>query len=383
MKYITSCLDIILVFLLLLMYTKITTPSVALKHYVFLIIFPLIALTTFRYDRRLTLVAGGLAVLLYSGLIFYLYLTDSITITSGGYDEELFSGDVTYIGQVTKLLILIGYILLLSYFAKYSRKLFAKLITDELNLRQQKELFDWEMKIASEVQTKLIPHSFPKIADLDIFATVQQGKYVGGDYCDFIRINDNNVLMIIADVSGKGVPAALIMAEVRASAQILASLNIELEILIERLNNLLYQSTTKKDFVTFFAALIDTSRKELTYISAGHPPPLLYSKGEIKSLSQRTIPLGCRESMPQLIKETVKFVPGDILIAYTDGLLEQSNEDGELYGEERLRNFLKNNANLDVRSFTLQLLNEVKFFGKEHVYYDDVGIASIKYQDIL
>ena len=117
MKYITSCLDIVLVFLLLFLYTRIEIPSVALKNYVFLIVFPLTALTAFRYDRRLTLVSGGLTIALYVALILSLSISKSITITHGGYERELFSADVTYIGQLTKVLILGGYVLLLSYLA--------------------------------------------------------------------------------------------------------------------------------------------------------------------------------------------------------------------------------------------------------------------------
>jgi serine phosphatase RsbU (regulator of sigma subunit) len=382
MKYITSCLDVVLVFLLLLMYTRITAPSVALKNYVFLIVFPIIALTAFRYDRLLTMIAGGLAIILYSGLIIVLCLTKSVIITNGGYDQELFSGDVTYIGQVTKILILGGYVLLLAYLAKYSRKLFAKLITHELNLRQQKELIDWEMKIASQVQTKLQPNAFPDINKLDIYATVKQGKYVGGDYCDFIKLNDEVALMVIADVSGKGVPAALIMAEVRASIQILASMNIELESLTQRLNTLIYHSTAKKDFVTFFAALIDTLRGVITYVNAGHPPPLLYLREHIRRLSQRTIPLGCQESLPHLHKIEEEFPVGSTLVAYTDGLLEQSDQYGEQYGEERLKKFVHINSDLDVQPFTLQLLEEVRNFGQGKELQDDIGIAAVKFSGI-
>jgi hypothetical protein len=110
MKYLTSCLDIILVFLLLFLYTKIEIPAVALKNYVFVILYPLIGLTAFRYDRKLTLIVGVLAVLLYLFLIFYLCISSLIALTWGGYDRELFSQDVTYIGQATKLILLMAFI---------------------------------------------------------------------------------------------------------------------------------------------------------------------------------------------------------------------------------------------------------------------------------
>jgi serine phosphatase RsbU (regulator of sigma subunit) len=382
MKYVTSCLDVVLIFLLLFMYTRIEIPSVALKNYVFLAVFPIIALTAFRYDRMLTLTSGGLAIALYLSLIFYLHGSKSISFTHGGYEQELFSPAVTYVGQLTKVSILVGFVIIVAYFAEYSRRLFVKLVQEESNLRYQKDLTDWELRVASEVQTKLLPHSFPEIEKLDVFAAVRQGRLVGGDYCDILKLNDHLVLLVTADVSGKGVPAALIMAEVRASIQLLAPLNIPLEDLTQRLNTLLYQSTTKKDFVTFFVAEIDTRHRTLRYVNAGHPPPLVYSKGDFRSLSQRTIPLGLYPTLPQLAMGEEEFTPGCLFLSFTDGLLEQTDVRREQYGEERLRMFVQTNADLAVQPFTLALLNELTTFGQGKEFNDDVGIAVAKFHTI-
>jgi serine phosphatase RsbU (regulator of sigma subunit) len=379
MKYITSCLDIVLVFLVLFLYTGIEIPSVALKNYVFLVVFPLIALTAFRYDRTLTLVAGGLAVVLYLVLIFYLYLSKSITLTHGGYERELFSGDVTYVGQFTKVLILSGYVILLSYLAQYSRRLFTKLISDELSVRNQKELIDWELKLASQVQTQFLPHSFPVIAGLEIYGTVQQGRFVGGDYYDFIKLAEDTLLIVAADVSGKGVPAALIMAGVRASTHLLASMQIDLEDFAKRLNSLVHQSTDKKSFVTFYAAEVNTSSRLLTYVNAGHPPPLIYSAGTVRSLAKGTIALGLCASLPQLAKHTEKFPPGSVLVSYTDGLPEQTNSHREQFGEERIQEYLRAKVHLDAQSFTRELLEEIKNFADGNELNDDVSLAVVKY----
>jgi len=376
MKYHTSCLDILLVFLLLFLYTRIEIPAVALKNYVFYVVFPLIALTVFRYDRKLTLTAGGLAFVLYLVLILYLFVSDRVKFTSGGYEEELFSTGVTYVGQLTKVLILGGYVLLLSFLAQYSRRVLVKLVREESNLRHQKELTEWELNVASEVQSTLLPRTFPQIEGLDCFATVQQGRYVGGDYCDFLKLDDHRILMVTADVSGKGVPAALIMAEVRASIQLLASTSIDLEALTQRLNTLLHESTTRKDYVTFFVAVIDVAHKTLCYVNAGHPPPMICAGGTIRSLSQRTIALGLNSSLPQLSAIDLEFSPGSIIVAYTDGLLEQSNPEGDQFGEERLRRFIQTHGSFDARSFVEELLAELREFGKGRQFGDDVGIAA-------
>ncbi len=379
MKYVTSAIDILLVFVLLFLYTTIEIPAVALKNYVFYALFPLVALTAFRYDRSLTLAAGGLALVLYLLLITYLYLSDRLVFTSGGYKEELFSADVTYVGQLTKVLLLGGYVILLTFLAQYSRHVLVKLVKNESNLRYQRELSEWELKVASEVQAALLPRTFPRIEGLDCYATVQQGKYVGGDYCDLLKLDDQRVLVVTADVSGKGVPAALIMAEVRSSIQLLASTTIDLENLAQRLNALLHQSTTKKDYVTFFAAIIDIGHDVLRYINAGHPPPLILMGRTIRSLSKRTIALGLSSSLPELKAIELDFSPGSIIVAYTDGLLEQTNREGEQFGDSRLRQFIQAHDGLDARSFVEELLSELGDFGKGGQFGDDVGITAVRF----
>jgi hypothetical protein len=381
MKYLTSCLDIILVFLLLFLYTKIEIPSVALKNYVFVILYPLIGLTAFRYDRKLTLIVGVLAVLLYLFLIFYLCISSLITLTWGGYDRELFSQDVTYIGQATKLILLMAFIALIAYLAQYSRKLIIKLVGDESTIRQKQEQIEYELKIASHVQQKFVPSSFPNITGLDLYAVVEQGKFVGGDYCDLIKLGDDRLLIVVADVSGNGVPAALIMAEVRASIHLLAQMEIELEQLVERLNILLFHSTQKKHFVTFFVAEIDTTKQIISYVNAGHPSPLIHTDFEIRSLKKGTIPLGVQTTLPNLIKQVEEFRAGSTIVSYTDGLLEQFNSVEEQYGEQRLYKYFQSNFQLDAQPFAQNLLEKVKDFSKGRTLDDDVGLVVVKFSN--
>ena len=179
MKYITTCVDILLVLLLLFLYTKIEIPSVALKHYVFLVVFPLIAIAAFRYDRNLILIAGGLTVGLYLTLLCFLSLTGRVTLTTGGYERELFSSDITYIGQSTKTLIFMGYALSLSYFAEYTHALFAKLVSNELSSRDQRDTADKELNIASEVQARFLPHDLPVIRGLEMHGEIHRAGTSG------------------------------------------------------------------------------------------------------------------------------------------------------------------------------------------------------------
>ena len=382
-KYVTSCLDVVLIFLLLFMYMQIEIPTVALKNYVFLLVFPIIGLTVFRYDRRLSWTAGGLAIFLYLGLISYLYFVKHIQISSAGYERELFSGEVTFIGQLTKVLILIVFVALMSTLAQYSRKLFVTMVRDQSTLQRKQELMEWELDLAAHVQQQFFPRRFPSILGLDVCAIVEQGHSVGGDYCDFLKIAEDRILSVAADVSGNGVPAALIMAEVRATIHLLTSMEMDLAQLAQRLNTLLFRSTKKTDFVTLFAAEINTSKHTLNYFTAGHPPALICLEGVVRLLTKGTAPLGVCPSLSNLTLQHEPFLPGSILVTYTDGLLERTNTNGVQYGEERLYDYVRTHADHDANPFAQQLLAEVKKFGSGEGLEDDIGIAVAKLGETL
>lgn len=377
-KYVTSCTDILLVFLLLVLYARIEVPSVALKNYVFLVVYPVIAMTAFRYDIALTLTTGGLAICLYVLLAVWLTASGSVVLTDGGYDQELFSTNVTYIGQSTKILILGLFVALVAYLARYSHRLFTTLIHNELSVRGEKQLLDWEMRLASEVQAKFLPHEVPDIPGLAVGGAVRQGRAIGGDYYDFVKLSDGALLIIVADVSGKGVPAALIMAEVRASVQLLASMQSGLEELTQRLNTLIHQSTDKKSFVTFLAATVDARRSMMRYVCAGHPPPILSSRGTVRSLERGTLPLGVTSTLPRLTAHTENLQAGDLVVCFTDGIIERSNLQGEQYGEEKLLEYVRTHSDSEVGQFIEQLFEEVSDFGRGKEPDDDATIAVVR-----
>jgi len=377
MKYITTLLDIFLVHCVLFIYTRMDVPSVGLKNYVFMIIFPIIALTVFRYDPKFTWLTGSFAVLLYLVLFSYLFFSDSVTFDKG-YSSELFTEKVTVAGQLTKTLILCAFVVIAGYLARYTRGLFVKLVTTETAVRVEKEAMERDLELASQVQAQLLPKTYPSVAGLQMWGKVLAGKYVGGDYYDFLKLSDRSVLIVIADVSGHGVPAALIMAEVRASMQLLKFSANGLAGMIERLNSLLLESTARKDYVTFFAGEIDTGRNSLRYVNAGHPPPLLCSGRNVRPLKGRTVGLGIVSRLPNLKVLKVAFKATDTLVCYTDGITERVNAKGAQYGVDRLRSFFKGNEGGDPESCASGLLQEVTRFGGETVFEDDVTLAIIK-----
>ncbi len=379
MKYVTSIVDVALVYLLMILYARVETPAAALKSYAFFLLFPLIGLTVFRYNQTLTWLTGGLAFLLYLGMFVSLYLSGAIMITTGGYDRELFSAEVTIAGQLSKMMILLCFVALAASLARYTRKLFDKMVVQEVNLHLEKESLERELKIAAQVQQEFLPRAFPQMPCVEMYGTLLQGRFVGGDYYDFLPLSSTSLLVIVADVSGKGVPAALIMSEVRASIHLLAPLQLPLEELAQRLNALLHESINKKFFVSFFAAEIDTARQTLSYVNAGHPPPLVGSSGQISALAKGGVPLGVAASLPQLVKQSAPFPRGGMLVAFTDGIWERTNAQNEQFGEERLAKFVAGHSASSAKSLAQQLLDEVKNFGMGKELDDDVAIAVVKF----
>jgi serine phosphatase RsbU (regulator of sigma subunit) len=377
-KYVTSCIDVFLVMLVLALYTTIESPAVALKNYVFLVVFPLIGLTALRYDAKLTLTAGATALVCYVTLLAYLLLSHKVDTGATGYSDELFTEKVSILAQGTKILILAAFIAIIAYLARYSRRLMERLVRQEVEIQSEKETMEHELEIAAHVQRELLPHEFPTVGTLRVFGKVEPGRFVGGDYCDFIRVSDDRLLIIVADVSGKGVPAALIMSEVRAWTHLLASMNITLAEFVERLNLLLYKSTERKTFVTLFAGEIDTGQSVIRYLNAGHPRPLVWRQGQISTLGKGTIPLGVMTPIPQCTVHTEPFTSGTWLVCYTDGILERRDPQGEEYGEERLKDSAQRRGILDAEAFVGGLLADVVAFGGGSELDDDITVAVVK-----
>ncbi|HAL57508.1 MAG TPA: hypothetical protein DCP63_13815 [Bacteroidetes bacterium] len=376
MKYVTSLIDITSVYVVLFLYTGIEIPSVALKNYVFLAVFPLLALTVFRYDPKLTWMTGAWAVILY--VVLFLSVLPHISIGALGYEVELFTPGVTYLGQFTKMFILIAFVVLCGYLAFYTKRLFQTMIGTEVTLQVEKETVERELTIASDVQKRLLPASLPNIKALDLFGSVVQGRFVGGDYFDIIQLTDSSALLVTADVSGKGVPAALIMAQVRAALHLSVNAGASLEQIVDQLNLLLLKSTSARDFVTCFLAEIDASHNTIRYINAGHPPPFLQANNELMRLRKGTVPLGIVRPMPSMAVHTIDLRPGSLFVSYTDGILERMNSEAEQYGEERLAAFVSSHRGLDARSFVTQLMDDVRSFDPARGLDDDVTVLVAK-----
>jgi serine phosphatase RsbU (regulator of sigma subunit) len=377
MKYATSLIDLTIVHLVLLAYTFEDIPSVALKNPAFLIIYPILGMTVFRYDPRLTLVSGAYALLCYGSL--FAWVARLIPVKWGNYPSELFTPDVTMVGQLTKLLVLVVFIALMATLARYTRFLFHKLIRNELELRQEKEKIERELELASQVQALLLPHTCPVFESLSLHGATIEGRAVGGDYYDLIPLSASSLLLIVADVSGKGIPAALIMSEVRAAAHLCASMGLGIEEASERLNRLLYESTASHNYVTAFLAEIDMAANRIRYINAGHTPPILYSENQVRRLREGTFPLGLFPSLAGAQAQHQELIPGSMIVACTDGVSERTNSAGEEFGESALHTFVAEHGELDSPAFARNLLAAVKRFGDDRPFEDDATLVVAKF----
>jgi serine phosphatase RsbU (regulator of sigma subunit) len=213
------------------------------------------------------------------------------------------------------------------------------IIIEKVMLHEQlieKERLETQLEVARQVQLELLPARDPRLIGFDISAYNFPTEEVSGDYYDWVRIYDDQIAVVIADVSGKGVPAALLMAFLRASLRAATHIGYAVHISMAKVNYLLWESIKSNQFVTAFYGLLDATNRTLAYANAGHNPPLLIdADGKSRFEERGGVPLGMfRDS--RYYEHHLMLAPGQMLVLYTDGVTEAVNAAGEEYGTERL-----------------------------------------------
>jgi sigma-B regulation protein RsbU (phosphoserine phosphatase) len=247
----------------------------------------------------------------------------------------------------------------------------------------ERERLERELATAREIQEKLLPHEMPVVPGFEITGTSLPSQQVGGDYFDFLDIEEGLLGIAIADVSGKGIPAALLMANLQASlhAQILQQ--GEVSEVAYRINNLLYKSTDAHMFVTFFYGILDRQRSLFTSTNAGHNPPLIFrSDGSIERLSEGGLILGFQ---PDVLYEqqTVMIEPGEVVVLYTDGITEAADPSSEmvsedLFGVEKLMDVVRDKASGSAREIQVAILEAIADHTNNSPQFDDITLVIIK-----
>lgn len=242
----------------------------------------------------------------------------------------------------------------------------------------EKKRLDEELRIAREVQLSLLPTTAPQLSDLDTAGINIPSRNIGGDYFDFIPIVHGHLGIVVADVAGKGIPASLIMASFRAFLRAEIRNNYAIRTIFERVNNLLYEILKPNQFVTAFYGVLDLARRRFTYSNAGHHPAiLLRADGKRRYLKCGGSVLGIFEGASYK-EQYVDLIPGDLLILYTDGLVEAENKEGEMFGSKRLEQFVRMNANLSAAELCDAIYAETTRFTEDSRLEDDTTIVIAK-----
>jgi serine phosphatase RsbU (regulator of sigma subunit) len=247
--------------------------------------------------------------------------------------------------------------------------------------RLEQEKIVQELEIARNIQVSLLPNTTPIVEGAEVTALFLPARQVGGDFYDFIPISENNLGLVIADVSGKGVPAALFMALSRALMRANSLQNPHVSHAVIRTNKLILDCATSGLFVTLFYAIVDTQARILKYVSAGHNPPILYKKrtGEIQLLEADGIALGVLDDIELEERET-SLEEGDLIVLYTDGVTEAMNVQDEEFGEERLIQLILDNHTSSANELSCKIKDVVMEFAGEAPQFDDFTLMVVKMQ---
>lgn len=236
----------------------------------------------------------------------------------------------------------------------------------------EKQRLEKDLELARNIQQNLLPSKLPKQKNFEIATYNKSAKQVGGDYYDIVRLDEDRVLFAIADVSGKGVQAALLMANLQAFLQSVAKQNFPLAEATNLINDLVSGNTTMGSFITFFWGILDDVKKELTFVNAGHNPPLLVRNGELTKLKKGGMILGVMETTIPYESESIELQKGDKIFLFTDGITEAMDKDMNEYSEERLEEFVKHLSEDNAQSSLDKLVNNVVEFTQGAEQSDDI-----------
>jgi serine phosphatase RsbU (regulator of sigma subunit) len=236
-----------------------------------------------------------------------------------------------------------------------------------LNIRLLKEsverkVFEEELRIARQIQMKMLPDQPPVVPGFGLYGVAVPSRQVGGDYYDFIVVDDRWLVLIVADVSGKGIPASLLTATLQATVRTGADAQTDPTRMLARLNRLIYQNTSAAEFATAFYGVIDTTDGTMRYANAGHEFPFMVAQGRAAQLEESGIVLGCIADF-DYSEHQVSIPQGSALVLFTDGVTDSESRSGECYGAGRLQSLLESNGTSTARDLCRRVIEDVRTFG--------------------
>jgi len=242
----------------------------------------------------------------------------------------------------------------------------------------EKQKIEEELEIARDIQKNLLPQQVPAFSRFEIAAANLSSRQVGGDYYDIIPLDESNFVIAIADVVGKGVPAALLMANLQAFLKVTCKQGLKICEATGLINDLVSENITDGKFITFFWAVLNNSDSTIEYVNAGHNPPLLIRDGKIIKLDKGGMILGVMKSLMPYESEKINLKKDDVLILFTDGISEAKNTNDEEFSDERLESLALQVKDFPASEILSAIKKEVQNFAYGTVQSDDITLMVIK-----
>lgn len=272
---------------------------------------------------------------------------------------ELLSHELNYIQTLINIIVV----------ALENKKLFRE--------RVQRERFQRDIELAGEVQNMLVPLRLPKSDHFEIAATYLPHQSIGGDYFDFIRLSDHEFLWCIADVSGKGISAALLMANLQASLRAWTSVERNLDRLVHKLNDVVTQNTKGERFITLFLGHYNEITRQVEYVNAGHNAPILIVNNEATFLKEGTTLLGTFDQLPFVHTGKLILPERALIFNYTDGLIESPDEE-VFVSEAELVKYLGAHSQLQAAQINKGILSDIQTSKNAKMHSDDITMLTLK-----
>lgn len=252
-----------------------------------------------------------------------------------------------------------------------NKKLFKKQLEQEGMKR--------ELEVAAHVQNMLIPSELPDNDKVQVAAVYLPHQNVGGDYYDFIELSDEEFVFVMADISGKGTSAALLMANFQANVRaLIKTASVNLKAFVRQLNANVLEITKGERFITMFLGRYNTTSRKLTYISCGHNPSILYHDGEAQLLSEGCPILGIIDDLPFINIGQVDVPPGAVIVNYTDGVTDLQNPQGLYYSTDHMVHHLQKHPDVDMKTYIRGIMSEIYRFKGAMEYVDDITILTMR-----
>lgn len=242
----------------------------------------------------------------------------------------------------------------------------------------EKQKLEEELELAKDIQKNLLPKSIPQLKNMEIASFSLASRQVGGDYYDIIKLDNKNYCISIADVSGKGIPASLLMANLQAFLKSICKQGMELDIATGIINDLISENTTDGRFITFFWGILNDEERTLRYVNAGHNPPLLVRNGKIEYLTKGGMLLGVMPTMFPYECESIQLQADDVIVLFTDGITEAKNSDDEEFSDEKLEETVLFCKEESAEGLLNSIKSEISKFTAGYSQSDDITLLTIK-----